>query len=168
MTRHRMRAFGSLAVAAAAALCLTPAAARAQSDVEAIGRALGGAKPPPAYYELLARHPRAFRFAEDDGWVRKAREIAARRGAMRSHLTQAVALAQRAHTDVNGILVGDLNVPAFLIVYAGMDSADLALTLPRSAMEAKLFGTTTAPPYSVHTYYLEISGDSLRVNGTVT
>ena len=163
-----MRAFGSLAVAAAAALCLTPAAARAQSDVEAIGRALGGAKPPPAYYEILARHPRAFRFAEDDGWVRKAREIAARRGAMRSHLTQAVVLVQRAHTDANGILVGDLNVPVFLIVYATFDSAGLALNLPRSAMEAKLFGTAPAPPYSVYTYYLEISGDSLRVNGAVT
>jgi len=167
---HRAVSLGSLAVAAAAALCLTPPAARAQSDVEAIGRALGGAKPPPAFYELLARHPRAFRFAEDDGWVRKGREISARRGAMRSHLTQAVALAQRAHTDVNGILVGDLNVPAFLILYSNIssiDSAALVANVPRSALETKLFGTAAAPPYSVHTYYLEISSDSLRVNGTV-
>jgi len=167
LTRHRIRSLGRLAAAAAAAWCLTPTAARAQSDVEAIGRALGGAKPPPAFYEIIARHPRAFRFAEDDGWVRKGREISARRGAMRSHLTQAVALAQRAHTDVNGILVGDLNVPAFLIAYADTDLPTLMANVPRSELEAKLFGTAAAPPYSVHTYYLEISGDSLRVNGTV-
>ncbi len=169
---RQLRGYGTrslcrLAVTVAAVWCLAPTAGVAQSDVEAIGRALGGAKPPPAFYEIVARHPRAFRFAEDDGWVRKAREISARRGAMRSHLTQAVALAQRAHTNGNGVLVGDLNMPAFLIVYANTDSAGLVANVPRSTLDAKLFGTAAPPPYSVHTYYLEISNDSLRVNGTV-
>jgi M6 family metalloprotease-like protein len=34
-------------------------------------------------------------------------------------------------------------------------------------MAARLYGTESAPPYSIHTYYRELSNDALLVNGTV-
>ncbi len=145
---------------------LGPRVLLAQTDVEELGKRYG-VRPPPGYYEMLNRHPRAFRFSQNNGWIRRGREIAARRGAMRGQLASGMLGPQRAHTNANGILVGDVYMPVFLAMYDNTDSTALVTAIPRTALETTLFSTSAAPPYSVHTYYLEISNDSLRVNGTV-
>jgi immune inhibitor A len=66
-----------------------------------------------------------------------------------------------------GVLSGDLNMPVFLVVYENTDSVSIAANVPRSALETRLYGTDPGPPYSVHSYYREVSNDQLRVNGTV-
>jgi M6 family metalloprotease-like protein len=58
-------------------------------------------------------------------------------------------------------------VPVFLAMYANTDSAWTEANLPRDSMERRLYGTQTAPPYSVHSYYREISNDHLSIYGTV-
>jgi len=139
-------------------------------DVEALGRSLGGARPPAAYYELRARNPRAFEFSASNGWIRRGRDIAARRNGARAVAgalaQEGLLLAPEANIG-GGVMRGDLNVPVFLVLYANTDSTAVVTSLPRSAMEARLYGTNAAPPYSIHTYYKELSNDSLHVNGTV-
>ncbi len=142
----------------------------AQTDVEELGRSLGGARPPAAFYELRARNPRAFEFSDGNGWIRRGRSVAARRNSARAVAgAQAAAgllLAPQADV-VGGVMKGDLNVPVFLALYANTDSATVVGTIPRSVLATRLYGTEPAPPYSIHTYYRELSNDSLRVNGTV-
>jgi M6 family metalloprotease-like protein len=138
-----------------------------QGDVEALGRELGGAKPPAGYYDMLARHPTAFRFSAENGWIRRGRSVATRRGAARAALTREPQIGQRANWDANGVLVGDLNIPVFLVMYANTDSTTTVSNLAPSVMQQRLYGTDPAPPYSIHTYYREISGNRLLVNGTV-
>jgi len=136
--------------------------ARAQTtDVEAIGRALSGAVPPPGYYETLRQNPDAFQFSRNNGFILRARNVAATRSALRS---QGALLSAEAAA---AVVEGELNVPVFLILYAGTDSASLVANVSRATVQDRLYGTTLAPPYSVHTFYREISDDRLLVNGTV-
>lgn len=144
-----------------------PTVTLAQTDVERAGRELGGAKPPVQYYEFLARNPNAFRFSPDNGWIRRGRAIASQRSANRSLASVAPGVGGRAAVDPGGVLVGDLNMPVFLVLFANTDSAALVANLPRTTMQSRMFGTDPAPPYTVHSYYREISADRLRVNGTV-
>jgi M6 family metalloprotease-like protein len=153
-----------------------PVSLRAQTDVEWLGRLQGGAKPPPGYYDLLRSNPNAFRFSGRNGWIQRGRRVAELRRRQRGRMmlqpnvgrvvgegvVQGLAAAQP-----GGILSGDLNVPVFLVVYENTDSAHIATTVTRSALETRLYGADPAPPYSVHTYYRELSNDQLRVNGTV-
>jgi immune inhibitor A len=132
-------------------------------DVEALGRELG-ARPPIEYYQFVAANPNAFRFSPDNGWIRRARAVAAQRGAARG-LASLESVQPAAFA--NGVLTGDLNVPVFLVLYANTDSATVVANAPHAVLEARLYGTDPAPPYSIHTYYREISGDRLLVNGTV-
>ena len=162
----RCRVRPATASVALAVGLLMPGALRAQTDVEEIGKRYG-VRPPPGYFETLVRHPKAFRFSQNNGWIRRGREIAARRGAMRGQLASGMPGVQQAHMNANGIMVGDVYMPVFLAVYQDRDSAALSSNVPRSSLETSLFGTGAAPPYSVHTFYLEVSNDSLRVNGTV-
>jgi M6 family metalloprotease-like protein len=152
-------AFGVLGIGAAQLL--------AQGDVEALGRELGGAKPPVEFYQFLALNPNAFQFSPDNGWIRRARAIAAQRAAARSLAASGAVGVERASRDANGVLVGDLNIPVFLILYANTDSGTVVSNMPRAVMEQRLYSTDPAPPYSINTYYREISGDRLIVNGTV-
>jgi M6 family metalloprotease-like protein len=147
-----------------------PVPVRAQGDVEELGRALGGARPPAAYYELRARNPRAFEFSETNGWIRRGRALAARRNGARSAagaLAEAGLLLAPEANIGGGVMRGSLNVPVFLALYANTDSTLVVTHLPQSVMAARLYGTDAAPPYSIHTYYRELSNDSLQVNGTV-
>ncbi len=156
-----------------AVLLVVPCVATAQTDVELVGRMLGGTRPPPGYYEMLRRDPQAFQFSRDNGWIRRASAVARRRAERR-----AAALRARSATGVSGrftprvalaawgmdgALEGDLDVPVFLILYANTAAAPF----PRADMEQRLYGTSPAPPYSVYTYYQEISNGKLFVNGTV-
>jgi hypothetical protein len=73
--------------AALSTLVLVPGMMSAQTDVEMLGRALGGARPPAGYYEVLARHPNAFRFSANNGWRLRARRVTERRRALRAQWT---------------------------------------------------------------------------------
>jgi M6 family metalloprotease-like protein len=140
----------------------------AQTDVEELGRVLGGARPPAAYYDMLRRDPTAFQFSEDNGWIRRGREVAKRRNAFRAQAAASgVSFAPLAHFDPGGVYGGELRVPVFLVMYANTDSAVLRSAVPRQALADRLYGTDPAPPYSIHTYYRELSGDRLMVSGTV-
>jgi M6 family metalloprotease-like protein len=153
-----------------------PISLSAQTDVEWLGRIRGGAKPPPGYYETLRSNPNAFQFSENNGWVKRGRRVAQLRQQMRGRLVPQADGARAGGVGVvqglaavqqGGVLSGDLNMPVFLVVYENTDSASIAANVPRSALETRLYGTDPGPPYSVHTYYREVSNDQLRVNGTV-
>lgn len=161
-----------LLVAGALVLPLT---INAQTDVEWLGRIRGGVRPPPQYYEILRSNPDAFQFSRDNGWVKRGRRVAELRGQMRSRLAPA---GRRAAEGVSqyevqqasaqgAVLSGTLSLPVFLALYANTDSAALVTNVSRNALEARMFSTTAAPPYSVNTYYREVSNDSLQVVGTV-
>ena len=166
--RRSVPVFGALLLLAG-----TAAHGWAQTDVEELGRALGGAKPPPQYYEMLRRDPTAFQFSQANGWIVRGKAVAARRNALRASLAHrlasepAVAFSPAVGFNDDGIMRGVLNVPVFLILFANTDSASLVANVPRTSLQERLYGTDAAPPYSVHTYYREISNDSVLVNGTV-
>ena len=150
-----------------------PAGVAAQTDVELIGRQ-HGATPPASYYEMLRSVPGAFQFSQRNGWVVRGRTVAAIRSRARGRLMAARRNAPTTPLTLlvqgqaaNPVLAGELNVPVFLILYSDTDSAGLVQNVPRAALEQRLYGTNPAPPYSVHTYYRELSNDSLLVNGTV-
>lgn len=156
------------ALALCACLGGLPSTLGAQTDVEALGRLRGGATPPPGYYETLRRLPHAFRFWPDGGWLRRARAISARRAVMRAEGGGGtLAAPEGAHVGEDGVLRGSLAVPVFLILYQNTDSARTVTNLPRDSMEDRIYGTHEAPPYSIHSYYREISRDRLLVTGVV-
>lgn len=168
--RHMAGWTAWLAVLVLGGLATGPRPLHAQTDVEELGRALGGARPPAAFYELLARNPRAFQFSESNGWTRRGRGVAQRRNGARAAaaaLVEAGLLLAPQADVVGGVMQGDLNVPVFLALYTNTDSASVVQNLPRSALATRLYGTDVAPPYSIHTYYHEVSNDALHVNGTV-
>ncbi|MFQ6045836.1 MAG: M6 family metalloprotease domain-containing protein [Gemmatimonadales bacterium] len=138
----------------------------AQTDVEMFGR-VHGTRPPPGYYEAIRRDPMAFQFSPENGWIRRGRAIARERARWRAAQLEGGLTAPQAHVDSAGALVGDLNVPVFLILYNNTDSASLVAAVPRDSIEYRLYGTHAPTPYSVHNYYRELSSDRLSVNGTV-
>ncbi len=147
------------------AAMLLPTALVAQTDVEELGRR-HGAKPPPGYYATLRSMPDAFQFSRHNGWIRRGRSVAAARSRIRGR-TAAGLLQRRPAQVATGVVGGAVNVPVFLILFSNTDSASLVTGVPQSAIERRLYGTDPAPPYSVHTYYRELSNDLLFVNGTV-
>jgi len=150
----------ALVVLVAAPLCLS-----AQTDVEELGRRFG-ATPPPGFYEILNADPNAFQFSPDNGWIRRGRRIAAERNQRRGGRPEGVFLTQTAH-DESGVMVGDVYMPVFLILFSNTDSAEIATNVPRESLQTRLYGLDTAPPYSVNTYYREVSNDLVNVYGTV-
>ena len=118
------------------------------------------------YYEILRRDPNAFQFSRDNGWIRRGERMAALRNAARGEAVEQAMFAPLADFNNAGVMRGNLNVPVFLILYSNTDSASLVANVPRQAIEDRLYGTHGAPPYSIHTYYREISNDSLLANGT--
>jgi M6 family metalloprotease-like protein len=149
-------------------LCVAlPAVAGAQTDVEELGRELGGARPPASYYDMLRLDPRAFRFSEENGWIKRGANIAQRRAASRATLSEQALFSPFASSSSADVVSGDVAVPVFLILYSNTDSAALVANVPRATLQTRLYGTDPAPPYSIHTYYREISNDSMRVSGTV-
>ena len=144
-----------------------PTTGLAQGDPEHLGRMQGGAKPPPGYYEMLRLDPTAFQFSRDNGWIRRGQAVAAQRNALRAAAASQVLFAPMANINGAGVMRGDLNVPVFLILFANTNADTIRTYVPRQSLETRLYGTTPAPPYSIHTYYREISNDSLLVNGTV-
>ncbi len=156
-----------VAVLAAWAAVLSPPALSAQTDVEALGRLRGGATPPAGYYRTLRQKPNAFQFSTENGWVQRGQAVSASRVRQRAAgAGRAAAAPQRANVSAGGVLRGTLTVPVFLVMYANTPPLDTA-NLPRDSIARRLYGTQAAPPYSIHSYYREISNDSLIVNGVV-
>ena len=154
---------------------LVPSGASAQTDVEMLGRIRGGAKPPPGFYDVLRRDPEAFRFSRGSGWIRRGNEVAAARRRQRGlmvdgrarldvRVQRTVALVQLSEATA---LSGTLHMPVFPIVFENTESSDIVANVPRSVLQIRLYGTDPAPPYSMHTYYREVSNDQLTINGTV-
>jgi hypothetical protein len=115
-------------------------------DVEALGRELGGARPPIEYYQFVATNPNAFRFSPDNGWIRRARAVAAQRGAARG-LASLESVQPAAFA--NGVLTGDLNVPVFLVLYANTDSATVVTIFDPHLLSGDLRGPTSRKRYCV-------------------
>ncbi len=159
------RSLWALAAVALGTVVFAPAPLAAQTDVEEFGR-LHGATPPPSFYATLRAQPNAFQFSPDNGWIKRARAVARQRTALRSMAMVGAIRAPHARV-ANGVLTGVLNVPVFLILFSDTDSTTLVASVPRATIESRLYGTLPAPPYSIHTYYRELSNDNLLVNGTV-
>lgn len=144
---------------------LVPAASGG-ADVVRRGLAHRGARPPAGFY-LLAARPRAFEFAH--GWLERSRRVRENRQSLRARgawrqLSLAAALAgpSSAATAVGGTL----RYPTFLPLFSNTAAADSALMDP-AAIAIEFWGTTPAPPYTITTYYQELSGGRLTVTGTV-
>ncbi|HEX9691597.1 MAG TPA: M6 family metalloprotease domain-containing protein [Gemmatimonadales bacterium] len=145
-------------------LVCAPRVLLGQGDVAQLGRERGGQLPPVGYYEALARDSFAFQFSQDNGWIRRGRVVAAQRQQARRAMLESGAAALAAQA---GALAGDVNLPVFPILFANTDSAQIVTAIPRSVLEYRLYGTHAPEPYSVYNYYQEISGERLRVLGTV-
>jgi immune inhibitor A len=138
-----------------------------RADVIRRGLVHGGARPPAGFYQTLARHPHAFEVRH--GWLERARLVRQNRQALRSRgawqlLSAPAALA--GPTASATAVGGALRYPTFLPLFSNTTTADAAL-MDAAAVAARFWGTAPAPPYSVTTYYQEISGGRLTVTGTV-
>lgn len=162
---NRVAGFSRICRAFPVLAMLSHSTAFAQTDVEELGRRFG-ATPPPQYYEILQSDPNAFQFSQDNGWIRRGRRVAAIRSRIRSGRAEGAFFTQAA-SDVGGVMTGDVHMPVFLILFSDTDSAEVASAVPRDSLETRLYGTDPAPPYSIHTYYREVSNDNLNVYGTV-
>jgi M6 family metalloprotease-like protein len=161
-----------LRVVTAVAVLLGAAAARVAAQVggaDVVHRGLvhGGARPPAGFYQMLAAHPGAFEFKR--GWLERARRVRLNRRALRAggawrQLNAPAAMAGPAGSAT--AVGGTLRYPTFLPLFKNTTAGDSALMDP-AAIGSEFWGTTPAPPYSIATYYQEISGGRLTVTGTV-
>jgi M6 family metalloprotease-like protein len=155
-------------------LCLAGAArARAQSgggvaDIVRRGWIHGHARPPVGFYGVVARDPHAFEFRH--GWLERARLVRENRQALRArgafNLMNAESQLLAASPQTATAVSGTLRYPTFLPFFSNTSAADSAL-MDSAQVQNKFWGTTTAPPYSVTTYYQEISAGRLTVTGDV-
>ncbi|UCD25360.1 MAG: M6 family metalloprotease domain-containing protein, partial [Gemmatimonadota bacterium] len=154
---------------------LTPCTVSAQTDVEMVGR-MRRANPPPGFYRVLQRDPAAFRFSRRNGWIRRGEAVAAERrrrrdlmvdGTARSDARAVTAVAAAMGVGQAPAVSGTLHMPVFPVLFENTDSSDIASNVPRAVLQARLYGTDPAPPYSMHTYYRELSNDQMIVSGTV-
>ncbi|UCC71142.1 MAG: M6 family metalloprotease domain-containing protein [Gemmatimonadota bacterium] len=157
------------AAATTAIVAATAPPGLSAQDVEMRGR-LHGTRPPSGYYEVLARDPNAYQLQR--AWKEYARRIRERRQALaqagdyaglNTHfrgLQPSVAAAQAMGTAVSGTF----RYPVLL----GLFSDSTHSVLPdRATLDSTLFSTVLAPPYSVTTYYDEVSNGLLTVTGDV-
>ena len=168
ITRHP--ALGLVPLITGALLVCASHALRAQSgaaDVERRGMAHGGARPPEGFYRMLARDNRAFEFRH--GWLERSRAVRRNRQLLRArsawrllNATAAGAVPAGAPTAV----AGALRYPTFMVFFANTGPADSAL-FDSTQVAGTFWGTAPAPPYSITTYYQELSVGRLTVSGSV-
>ncbi|HSG81030.1 MAG TPA: M6 family metalloprotease domain-containing protein [Gemmatimonadota bacterium] len=162
----------SLAIVGVLALCGWPTELAAQSrvtDVELRGRA-HGVRPPPGYYEMLARDPNAYEFQRV--WRSIAEQVRQRRQAlagqndfrtMNEHFR--VDGPSRTAAQASGAAVsGTFRFPVLIGYFADSTHTHQPDT---ATLRTTLFGAGGAPPYSITTYYDEVSGGLLTVTGDV-
>lgn len=157
----------------AAALCgaTTPVGAQQVNDVEMRGR-VNGVRPPAGYYQVLARDPRAYELQR--AWIEVARRVRDRRQALSASGNYS---ALNAHFDAGGAagpsasvahasgiaVTGTFRIPVLLGYFA--DSTHV-LQPARADIDSVLFDAT-APPYSVRTFYDEVTNGLVTVVGDV-
>jgi M6 family metalloprotease-like protein len=159
-----------VAATVVAVLCLAAATRVAAQDggADVIRRGLihGGARPPAAFNQMRAR-PGAFEFQH--GWLERARAVRQNRQVLRSRgawqLLNAAAAPGGPAASATAV-GGTLRYPTFLPLFSNTTAVDSALMDP-TAVASRFWGTAPAPPYSVTTYYKEISGARLTVTGGV-
>lgn len=157
---------------AALVLCLVGARiARAQSgvaDIERRGRIHGGARPPAGFYDMAARGRHPFEFTH--GWLERARTVRQNRQALRARGAYSLLNAQSqvlaASPQAATVVSGTLRYPTFMPFFSNTTVTDSAL-MDSAAAQNKFWGTTPAPPYSITSYYQEISSSRLTVTGNV-
>ncbi len=162
-----MRAFAPFTVFAGLIAAAAPPVLSAQ-DVEELGRR-HGVTPPPGYYEVLASDPTAYQFRQV--WKEIARQVSERRralaragdwDALNVHLRDG---PSRAVASAAGVAVtGTFRFPVITGVFLDSTHSFLPDT---SGLNAKLFTTGAAPPYSITKYYDEVSNTLLTVTGDV-
>jgi M6 family metalloprotease-like protein len=138
-------------------------------DVEMLGR-IHGVRPPPGYYEVLARDPNAYQFQRV--WKEIARQVRERRRALAQAGDYATLNAHfsggrpsRAAAQAAGTaLQGTFRIPVLIGIFK--DSTHTFL--PDSAdLDTVIFDIGTPPPYSVTTYYDEVSDGLVTVTGDI-
>ena len=157
-------------------LCLAGAArAQAQSaagggaaDIVRRGLIHGGARPPAGFWEVVARKARAFEFRT--GWLERVSAVRRNRQALRAqgayNLMNAESRVSAASPQTATAVSGTLRYPTFVPFFSNTTTAD-SLLMDSATVTAKFWGTAPAPPYSVTTYYQEISVGRLTVTGDV-
>jgi len=164
------------ATLAALVLCLA-GVARAQAQSAAVGGAAdvvrrgwihGHALPRSGFYEFVARNPHAFEFRT--GWLEKAQAVRQNRAALRARgaynqmNTQSRVSAASPRTAT--VVSGTLRYPMFMPFFKNTTTSDSAL-MDSAAVMGRFWGTNPAPPYTITTYYQEISVGRLTVTGNV-
>lgn len=159
---------------AALVLCLAGAArARAQTgggvaDIVRRGWIHGHARPPAGFYQFAASHPGAFEFKT--GWLEKALLVRQNRAALRArgayNLMNAQSRVAAASPQTATAVSGTLRYPTFMVFFSNTTTSDSAL-MDSATVMGKFWGTAAAPPYSITTYYQEISHGLLTVTGNV-
>jgi M6 family metalloprotease-like protein len=161
-----------LGVVTAAGIVSLAVAARAtaqdgRADVIRRGLVHGRARPPASFYLTLAHHPHAFEFRH--GWLERARLVRQNRQTLRARgawqllsLPAALAGPMASATAVGGTL----RYPTLMPLFSNTTAGDSAL-MDAAVVAAHFWGTAPAPPYSIATYYQEVSAGRLTVAGTV-
>jgi M6 family metalloprotease-like protein len=158
------------AAMAASVFCMAGVSrARAQSgaaDIVRRGLIHGGARPAQGFYEMVARDPHAFEFRH--GWLERARAVRQNRQELRSRgaFNLLNAPAPSASPMAATAVSGTLRYPTFMPFFSNTSSSDSAI-MDSAAVVNQFWGTVVAPPYSITTYYKEISVNRLTVTGSV-
>ena len=167
----RASLFFNLATATALLVAASPTdlAAQAVTDVEMRGR-VHGVRPPPGYYETLARDPNAYQFKRV--WKSIAQQVLQRRQALarqgdyrtlNDHFrgaTPSRAAAEASRTAVTGTF-------RFPVLVGYFADSTHTLQPDTGSLRSTMFGTGAAPPYSITTYYDEASDALLTATGDV-
>jgi immune inhibitor A len=152
----------------AGAAAVPPQLAAQGSDVEMRGR-VNGVQPPPGFYETLARYPDAYQFKRV--WKDIAEQVRARRqalvgennyAALNEHL--AAGPSRAAAVQSGAAISGTFRIPVLIGYFA--DSTH-SLQPDTAALRSTIFGTASAPPYTVTTLYDEMSNSLLTVTGDI-
>jgi len=159
---------------AATVLCLAGAArAQAQAgggvaDIVRRGWIHGHARPRAGFFAFVASHPGAFEFKT--GRLEQARTVRRNRAALRARgafdLMNAESRVAAASPQAAAVVSGTLRYPTFMPFFKNTTTSDSAL-MDSATVTAQFWGTAAAPPYTVTTYYQEISHGLLTVTGDV-
>lgn len=158
---------GAVLVLAAGAMVAPPTLV-AQHDVEMLGR-MYGTRPPPEYYDMIARDPTAYQFRTAlKPWARRIMER--RRRAMAAvdldFLNRGLrgGPAARAAGPSLAAVAGTIRIPSIIFKFSNTTNPSLP---DSTALANKLYSSPTPPTYSAKSYYAEISRGMLTLDGDV-
>ncbi len=137
------------------------------ADVVHRGFVHGRARPPAGFYDFVASHPGAFEFKR--GWLERARAVRQTRQALRARAAWSqlnAAVVPGGSVPAATAVSGTLSYPTFMAFFSNSAATDTAI-LDSATVQSRFWGTAPAPPYSVTTYYQEVSVGRLTVTGSV-